>query len=82
MISDTQRPRRLRSAHASLSAHGEPWVWLTGGALALAIVMITGLLLFIAVRGASTFWPAPLELVTLVDARRTLGEVAARETRP
>jgi len=50
--------------------------------LALAIVMITGLLLFIAVRGASTFWPAPLELVTLVDARRTLGEVAARETRP
>ena len=82
MISDTQRPRRLRSAHASLSAHGEPWVWLTGGALALAIVMITGLLLFIAVRGASTFWPAPLELVTLVDARRTLGEVAARETKP
>ena len=64
MISDTQRPRRLRSAHASLSAHGEPWVWLTGGALALAIVMITGLLLFIAVRGASTFWPAPLELET------------------
>jgi len=26
--------RRVRSAHSSLSAHGEPWVWLTGGALA------------------------------------------------
>jgi phosphate transport system permease protein len=54
-------------------------VWLTGGALAVAIAMITGLLAFIAVRGASTFWPVPLELVELRDDRRALGEVAERE---
>jgi ABC-type phosphate transport system auxiliary subunit len=49
MSSDKQqRPRRLRSKYSSLTAHGEPWVWLTGGALALAIMMITGLLAFIA----------------------------------
>jgi phosphate transport system permease protein len=60
-------------------AHGEPWVWLTGGSLALAIVMITGLLAFIAIRGAATFWPAPLEQVTLRDGRRALGEVTERE---
>ncbi|MFM8702752.1 MAG: phosphate ABC transporter permease PstA, partial [Planctomycetia bacterium] len=74
-----QRPRRKRSTYTSLTAHGEPWVWLTGGALALAIMMITGLLGFIAVRGASTFWPVPLELVELSDGRRALGEVTERE---
>ncbi len=79
MSSETQRPRRSRSTYSSLTAHGEPWVWLTGGALALAIMMITGLLLFIAFRGASTFWPVPLELVELADGRRALGEVSERE---
>ena len=79
MSSDRQRPRRMRSSYSSLTAHGEPWVWLTGGALALAIVMITGLLAFIAIRGASTFWPVPLELVELDDGRRALGEVSERE---
>jgi len=78
MSSEHPRPRR-RSAHASLTAHGEPWVWLTGGALALSIAMITGLLLFIAARGAATFWPAPLELVEAAAGRRALGEVSARE---
>ena len=82
MSSDLQRPRRLRSASSSLAAHGEPWVWLTGGALATAIAMITGLLLFIAVRGASTFWPQPLELVELADGRKALGEVTGREQAP
>jgi len=79
MSSDKPRPRRMRSPYTSLTAHGEPWVWLTGGALALAIAMITGLLAFIAIRGASTFWPVPLELVELADTRRALGEVAERE---
>jgi hypothetical protein len=47
--------------------------------LALSIAMITGLLLFIAARGAATFWPAPLELVEAAAGRRALGEVSARE---
>jgi len=79
MSSDPARPRRKRSAHSNLAAHGEPWVWLTGGALALALAMITGLLLFIAWRGAATFWPQPLELVQLRDGRRVLGEISDRE---
>ena len=79
MSSDRQRPRRMRSSYSSLTAHGEPWVWLTGGALALAIMMITGLLAFIAIRGASTFWPVPLSLVELADGRKALGEVTGRE---
>ena len=78
----TRPPRRLRSAHSSLSAHGEPLVWLTGGALALAIAMIAGLLTFIAWRGAATFWPAPLVEIELSDGRRALGEVAGTERQP
>ena len=73
------RQRRVRSAHAGLAAHGESWVWLTAGSLATALVMIVGLLGFIVVRGAATFWPAPLELVELADGRRLLGEVTDRE---
>ena len=79
MSSERHGPRRRRSAHSNLAAHGEPWVWLTAGSLALAIAMIVGLLGFIAIRGAATFWPAPLELVELRDGRRLLGEVAGRE---
>ncbi|NDC63943.1 MAG: hypothetical protein EBZ59_08190, partial [Planctomycetia bacterium] len=79
MSSDRHGPRRRRSAHSNLAAHGEPWVWLTAGSLALAIAMIVGLLGFIAARGAATFWPVPLELVELRDGRRLLGEVAGRE---
>jgi len=81
MNSERSRPpRRLRSAHSSLAAHGEPLVWLTGGALALAIAMISGLLAFIVVRGAATFWPVPLVELELADGRRVLGEVSGRET--
>jgi len=73
------RSRRVRSAYSNLAAHGEPWVWLTGGALAVALLMITGLLGFIVVRGGSTFWPRPLELAELADGRKVLGEVTGRE---
>ena len=79
MISDAHRSPRLRSTHAALAAHGEPWVWLTGGALALAIAMITGLLGFIAFQGTRTFWPMPLEEITRADGSRLLGEIAGRE---
>jgi phosphate transport system permease protein len=70
---------RLRSGHATLTAHGEPWVWLTAASLALSIAMIVGLLAFIAVRGLATFWPVPLERFTLADGRSLLGEVTDRE---
>ncbi len=79
MSSERFRYRRTGSRHASLAAHGEPWLWLTAGCLAIAIAMIVGLLAFIAVRGAATFWPVPLELVDLGDGRRLLGEVTDRE---
>ena len=39
---------------------GSPWVWLNAGAVSISLVMVVGLLLLIAVRGLSHFWPADI----------------------
>jgi len=52
--------RRVGSAHTTLSAHGAPLVWLTGGALATALAMIIGLLALVVYEGLQTFWPGVL----------------------
>ena len=78
----SERPRRLRSSHAALAAHGEPWIWLTGGSLALCLAMIVGLLGYIVAQGTGTFWPRPLDLLELSDGRRVLGEESSRDLAP
>ncbi len=77
-----KRPRRRVSTHATLTAHGEPLVWLTGGALAIAVVMVVGLLALVVYQGAGTFWPKPLVELKLADVRLLLGEVTRREPMP
>ena len=74
--------RRRRSTHAALAAHGEAWVWLTGGCLALAMTMIIGLLGYIVSEGVATFWPRPIELIELTDGRKVLGEETGRDKAP
>jgi len=37
---------------------GSPWVWLNAGAVSISIIMVTGLLALIAIRGLGHFWPA------------------------
>lgn len=73
------RSRRVQRK-TSLFAHGEPLVWLTGGALCLAIVMIVSLLALILVRGAQTFWPEPLELFRTHSGAAFMGPVGASES--
>ena len=72
-----RRPRRR--ARASLFAHGEPMVWLTGGGLVVALVMIVGLLSFIFLQGITTLWPVPLVKVEMRDGTVHMGEVAREE---
>ncbi|MCK6448557.1 MAG: phosphate ABC transporter permease PstA [Planctomycetes bacterium] len=55
-------------------------VWLTGGALALCVVMIVGMLCLVAVQGSGTFWPRALERFERLGASAVLGEVVQRET--
>ncbi len=40
--------------------NGSPWIWLTGGAVTISMVMVFGLILLILVRGFGAFWPHPV----------------------
>jgi phosphate transport system permease protein len=70
-------PRRGRSR--SVLADGQAMIWLTGGALAIGLVMIVGLLGLVLVRGLSTFWPQPIERFTTLDGRSVLGQVTSHD---
>ncbi len=76
-----KKPRARRKRWGtSLLAYGEPSVWLTGGALAVAIAMIVGLLALIFYQGAATFWPKDLVQIRTVDGKVFLGEITREET--
>jgi phosphate transport system permease protein len=60
-------------------AHGEPLVWLNGGALALALAMILGMLLLILTQGLGTFWPQPLYTIHTLDGAAHIGELSRAE---
>jgi phosphate transport system permease protein len=61
---------------------GEPFIWLTGGALATALIMVGGLVAIIVVNAAGFFWPAEVVRLTLKDGSVLTGPVAARERVP
>ncbi|MBN2492420.1 MAG: phosphate ABC transporter permease PstA [Planctomycetes bacterium] len=71
--------RRRVKQRSTLHAHGEPMLWLTGGALGLALFMIAGLLVLVVWQGIFTFWPGALVEVTARSGERCLGEVVRRE---
>jgi len=60
-------------------AHGEPFVWLTGGALAIGVAMILGLLCLVLYHGAVTFWPAGVALLEIHGRPAVMGELVAAE---
>ncbi len=62
-----------------LFAHGETMVWLTGGALALCLLMIVGLVVLVIGFGGGTFWPAPVVRVETLDGSVCMGEVTRDE---
>ena len=39
---------------------GSPWVWLNGGAVAISLILVVGLLVLIASRGLGHFWPGEI----------------------
>ena len=78
--------RRVTSAHTTLSAHGAPLVWLTGGALATAMAMIVGLLVLVVYQGLQTFWPLPVVQMEVSNnsgsgpSSTLMGEIARAES--
>lgn len=57
-------------------------IWLTGGALVVCLVMIIGLVGMIVTRGLTTFWPRPIERVTLTSGEVFLGVRTDEATNP
>jgi phosphate transport system permease protein len=62
-----------------LLTSGDPFIWLTGGALATSLLMITGLIVLVMTRALGYFWPAEVVQVRLVDGSEALGRVRQRE---
>jgi len=77
---------RVGATHASplrrLLQRGDPFVWLTGSALGICLLMIAGLVAIVLTKGLGFFWPGQLLQVALTDGRVFLGEVVTRETIP
>jgi phosphate transport system permease protein len=61
---------------------GEPFIWLTGGALALALLLVAGLIGLILYNGLGFFWPKSVLRLTLADGTLMTGQVADREVVP
>ena len=62
---------------------GSPWIWLTAGAVAIAVLAVTGVMALTALRGLGHFWPKPVAEMSFKerDGRSTglIGEMRDRE---
>jgi phosphate transport system permease protein len=72
------KPRKL----GVTGRRGDTWIWLTGSALGLCLLMIAGLVGVVLVNGLGFFWPQPLVKVTLKDGGVFLGQVVDVEPIP
>lgn len=67
--------KRVVDPQQSVRARGEPMLWLCGGALAVCLLMVLGLLAFVASKGFATFWPSAVVQLRLADGKLRLGEI-------
>jgi phosphate transport system permease protein len=78
--------KKLTQKNSSWFASGSPWIWLNGGAVAICMIMVIGLLALIAVRGFGHFWPADILQTQVVDrsgqAHIIMGEAVRDEIIP
>lgn len=61
---------------------GDPFIWLTGGALAFSLIMIISLIVIVAANALGFFWPRELTLVRLQDGSEWLGQISNHEQIP
>lgn len=65
-----------------MMASGDLFVWASGAGLAVALMMVVGLLLLITVNGMGFFWTGDIVELTLMDGTRVMGQPAGWETIP
>ena len=73
---------KARSGRLRREFFGVSMTALCGGALALNLVLILGLLAVIGYQGGRFFWQKDLPEFTLSDGGKRLGEIHARQTIP
>ncbi|MSQ47957.1 MAG: phosphate ABC transporter permease PstA [Deltaproteobacteria bacterium] len=61
---------------------GDPFIWMTGGALALSLIMIISLIVIVAANALGYYWPDRLVQVTLKDGTELLGQRIVSEPIP
>lgn len=73
-----------RSKSGNWWGSGGPWVWLTAGAVTLSMLAVAGLLILIAVRGLSHFWPADVHTFRYEEPDGRISDVigSVRDTEP
>lgn len=71
---------RKNLGSVNLPARGEPFVWGMGGALAVGVLMIVGFLTLILANGLVTFYPKPIDVLTLDAGEKVAGELMRTET--
>jgi phosphate transport system permease protein len=75
--------RKPDSALREWVRSGAPWIWLNAGAVSISVVLVVGLLAYIAVKGMGHFWPA--DMVDAIyrepgkEPVRIIGEIGEKE---
>ncbi len=72
----------MSARHKSFWSSGEPFIWLTGGALTLALLLVLGLIALIVWNGMGFFWPKEVVRLTLADGTVMTGQIVDREPLP
>ncbi|MCS7238281.1 MAG: phosphate ABC transporter permease PstA [Thermoguttaceae bacterium] len=71
--------RVVRGAAWIAAAYNEPGLWLMGGALLIALGMVTVLLGYIAIEGLLAFWPREVVSLQLETGEVVCGEIVRSE---
>ncbi len=74
--------RRAPGFWGRILRRGDPFIWVTGGALGLSLLMIAGILGLITWNGLAGLWPERLVHLRLRDGSDVLGVVQGREAQP
>ena len=77
---------KKRASFSGWFNSGEPYIWLNAGAVSLSIIMVTGLILLIMVRGLGHFWPSNVAAFDYTDSDGSViplaGELIDNESVP
>ena len=61
---------------------GDPFIWLTGGALAFSVLMIISLIVIVATNALGFFWPGQLVFARLQGGGELLGQIIYHQEVP